>query len=417
MTVKPNIKKNFNITWLLLYGAGLITVGILVLVNGKIVVEPAARLGGIFIVANGIHRLIRAYARHQRLPVFSGIGNIIIGLISVFFPAATLALLSFIFSLYVFLNALVKFIDFGTALKNAVPDAFYDFFSGIFFTVFGIIMLFGTLMGSQGMLVVIGLYCIIYGAGELRLFIREAAPNKAKGIIRRRIRFSLPQVITTFIPLNEKSADTPDIHVLIHVSADGVGSIGHCDLVLNGTVISYGNYDKASERLFGGIGDGVLFKADFDKYINFCVYHDLQMVFDFGIKLSEKQLAKVRKGIAKLERNITHWKPPYQLATENSPTADIADFDDYCSSLWNGTHAHFYKFKSGRFKTYFVMSTNCVFLADYILSKAGTDIVKTAGIITPGDYYDYMQSEYALPGGIVITRDIYSKYNVSPTET
>lgn len=51
------------------------------------------------------------------------------------------------------------------------------------------------------MLVVIGLYCIIYGAGELRLFIREAAPNKAKGIIRRRIRFSLPQVITTFIPL------------------------------------------------------------------------------------------------------------------------------------------------------------------------------------------------------------------------
>ncbi|HCE27054.1 MAG TPA: hypothetical protein DEQ78_07220, partial [Ruminococcaceae bacterium] len=109
--------------------------------------------------------------------------------------------------------------------------------------------------------------------------------------------------------------------------------------------------------------------------------------------------------------------PPYQLASENSPAADIADFDDYCSSLWNGTHAHFYKFKSGRFKTYFVMSTNCVFLADYILSKAGTDIVKTAGIITPGDYYDYMQSEYALPGGIVITRDIYSKYNVLPAET
>lgn len=65
--------------------------------------------------------------------------------------------------------------------------------------------------------------------------------------------------------------------------------------MLNGTVISYGNYDKASERLFGGIGDGVLFKADFDKYINFCVYHDLQMVFDFGIKLSENSLQKSEK--------------------------------------------------------------------------------------------------------------------------
>ena len=132
MTVKPNIKKTFNITWLFLYGAGLIAVGILVLVHGRIVVEPAARLGGIFIAANGIHRLIRAHARHQKLPILSGISNIIIGLISLLFPAATLALLSFIFSLYVFLNALVKFIDFGSALKNAVPGAFYDLFAGIF---------------------------------------------------------------------------------------------------------------------------------------------------------------------------------------------------------------------------------------------------------------------------------------------
>lgn len=443
MSKKQTFKKTFNITWLFLYGAGLIAVGILVLVHGRIVAEPAARLGGIFIAANGIHRLIRAHAKQQKLPILSGISNILIGLVSLLFPAATFALLSFVYSLYVFLNALVKFIDFGSALKNAVPDAFYDLFAGIFFTVFGVIMLFGTLMGSQGMLIVIGLYCIIYGAGELRLFVREAVPNKAKGMIRRRIRLSLPQIITTFIPLKtlrnyterldsreidieklqneeryDKGGDTPDIHVLIHVSADGVGSIGHCDLVLNDTVISYGNYDKASERLFGGIGDGVLFKADFDKYIQFCIYHDLQMVFDFGIKLTKKQLAKVRKGLAKTERNVIRWKPPYQLAYEADNNADISDFDDYCSSLWNGTRAHFYKFKSGRFKTYFVMSTNCVFLADYILSKAGTDIVKTAGIITPGDYYDYMQTEYALPGGIVITRDIYSKYNVAEhTET
>lgn len=39
----------------------------------------------------------------------------------------------------------------------------------------------------------------------------------------------------------------------------------------------------------------MLFKADFDKYINFCVYHDLQMVFDFGIKLSENSLQKSEK--------------------------------------------------------------------------------------------------------------------------
>lgn len=441
MSVKPAVKKHINIIWLLLYGAALIAVGVIVLVNGELVAEPAARIGGIFISANGIHRLIRAHARKKKLPVFSGIGNILIGTVTVLVPAVTLSLLSLIFSLYVFLNALVKFIDFASAVKNGVPDAFFDLFAGIFFTVFGVIMLFGTLMGGHGMLIVIGIYCILYGVGELRLFLREAMPNRAKGVIRRRIRFSLPQFITTFIPLktlksyceridsreidiesllSEESIDkcgaVPDVHILIHVSNDGVGTVGHCDLMIDNTVISYGNYDKASERLMGGIGDGVLFKASFERYVRFGVHHDNQMIFDFGIKLTEKQLEKVKKCINKIEQDLCPWEPPFQLAYEKNPDEDISRYDDYCSKLWNGTHADFYKFTGGRFKTYFVMSTNCVLLADYILSKAGTDIVKTAGIITPGAYYDYLQNEYALPSGIVVTRDIYCKYNVEPPD-
>ena len=109
-----------------------------------------------------------------KLTAFLLAAAIIIGIITALVPSATLALLSLIFSLYVFLNALVKFIDFASAVKNGVPDAFFDFFAGIFFTVFGVIMLFGTLMGGYGMLIVIGLYCILYGVGELRLFLREA---------------------------------------------------------------------------------------------------------------------------------------------------------------------------------------------------------------------------------------------------
>ena len=34
------------------------------------------------------------------------------------------------------------------------------------------------------------------------------------------------------------------------------------------------------------------------------------------------------------------------------------------------------KFTSSKFKTYFVMSTNCVLLADTIVGTAGTDIFK-----------------------------------------
>ena len=57
------------------------------------------------------------------------------------------------------------------------------------------------------------------------------------------------------------------------------------------------------------------------------------------------------------------------------------------------------------------MSTNCVLLADSILSKAGTDIINTAGIISPGAYYDYLQKEYTLKNGIVVSRDVYGKFS------
>ena len=35
-----------------------------------------------------------------------------------------------------------------------------------------------------------------------------------------------------------------------------------------------------------------------------------------------------------------------------------------------------------------------------------------AGIISPGSYYDYLQKEYRLENGIVVSRDIYSKYQL-----
>ena len=43
-----------------------------------------------------------------------------------------------------------------------------------------------------------------------------------------------------------------------------------------------------------------------------------------------------------------------------------------------------YKFTSSKFKTYFVMSTNCVLLADTIV-RAGTDIFKRPWIYFPRD--------------------------------
>ena len=54
----------------------------------------------------------------------------------------------------------------------------------------------------------------------------------------------------------------------------------------------------------------------------------------------------------------------------------------------------FYKFTSSKFKTYFVLSTNCVLLADSIVGEAGTDILSPQGFIVPGTYQDYLDLEF-----------------------
>ncbi len=425
--------------WLALYGAGLIAVGITILVQGEFLLVHAARIGGAVITFNGIHQIVRAYVKKQRIPLISGLGFILLGAVTVFVPGMTLGILTLAFSLYVLLNAAVKLIDLIAALRNRImpEDIFADLFAFVSFLTFGIIMLFGSFYSQRMLLLISGIYCVLYGLTELKDFAREALPNRAKTAMRRKIRVSLPLFVSTFFPFGtlknyqkrldsreidiekllaeEKANDDgqqADVHVLIHVSGEGVGIMGHCDLYVDGEVLSYGNYDEGSARLFNALGDGVLFVSEFQPYINFSVYSDKQMVFDYGLKLSDEQMQRVRAEIKRIKGSVYRWKPPYQRALERGEDADISGFSDYCSGLWKGTDAKFYKFRSGKFKSYCVMSTNCVLLADSILSKAGTDIIKIVGIISPGAYYDYLQREYLLENGLVVSRDIYSKYNV-----
>lgn len=430
---------------LFLYGTGMIVLGIIILVQGDFLLKPACLIGGIVILVTGVHQIANFISKKGievkgkiKLPsLANGIINVGIGLVTIFVPAITVGLLMFIFSLYVLLNALVKIIDFYIFYHNGIKGIAFDFVSFLFFLTFGIIMMFSAYYDQRTLLVISGIYCILYGVTEINDFIHSIIPNKAKSMLSRKIRISLPLFISTFVPLRilkeyqqkldsreididkliaeeklEKNDNNPpDIEVLVHISDDGVGIMGHCDLYFEGEVLSYGNYDEHSARLMGGLGDGVFFTADKDKYIDFSIKNDNKMIFGYGLRLTAEQVSKIREEVRKLKSNIYSWKAPYHVALEGNPDAKLEDFTDYGSKLWNGTHCNFYKFYSGRFKSYFVMSTNCVLLADSILSKAGTDIVKIVGIITPGAYYDYLQREYQLSDSIVISRTIYSKYD------
>ena len=63
--------------------------------------------------------------------------------------------------------------------------------------------------------------------------------------------------------------------------------------------------------------------------------------------------------------------------------------------------------KAGKFKTYFVLNTNCVLLADTILGTSGIDILKVSGLIAPGTYYEYFEREFKRKRSKVVSKRIY----------
>lgn len=83
--------------------------------------------------------------------------------------------------------------------------------------------------------------------------------------------------------------------------------------------------------------------------------------------------------------------------------------EDYASIVYDNLKARFYKFIKGHFKTYFVMNTNCVLLADSIVGQAGIDLVRIQGLISPGAYFEYFNREFSRKNSFVISRTIYHK--------
>lgn len=121
--------------------------------------------------------------------------------------------------------------------------------------------------------------------------------------------------------------------------------------------------------------------------------------------MSPEQLAAIDKEIAKLMSLTVPWDPP-KMVKPKHPGIDKEE-PMYAYKLKQEADALLYKFTSSKFKTYFVMSTNCVLLADTIVGTAGTDILSARGFISPGTYQDYLDKEFERPHSLVVTKRVY----------
>ena len=278
--------------------------------------------------------------------------------------------------------------------------------------------------GSDGhfQFILLGAYLVLLGISNIRdgiLFDKDQQGQELK----RRFRISLPVIFAAFIPAKElkrfnqflqkgssaghtgpyrlvkKEEEARELEILVHTSDSNLfGAIGHVDICYQGQVISYGSYDVFSERCKGMIGDGVLFKVPKDAYIELCKKESKKTLFGYSLALTDKEKEAVEKRLAEIDQLLVEWEPPAELKN-GQPT--------YSYKLKHELGAQLYKFKTSRFKTYFVLSTNCCLLADSIIGQAGTDILDIRGIIAPGTYQSYLQYEFESARGLVIAQTVY----------
>lgn len=428
----------------LAYGLCFIALGIVFICMGEFVLEYIALIGGIIMAINGIYTLLRCFARRavlQRLGmsnmIITGALNIAVGVVTILLPYIARGFVYIVMALYMLFNSLLNAIDFHVQGKNKAKGRWVSGALAIIFFTFTAVMMLLPEIGQTGLLVVVGVYCILYGTTFVFDCVMQLMPNLK---MQRRLRVLAPTFFSVFMPLRvmkknkiqmysepdkmlpkpvtffpegKETSVPPDIEVVIHVSDDGVGKMGHCDVYFDGEILSYGAYDVSTITLFGGLGDGVFFTAKRPDYIPFAVRHDHKTLFAYGIRLTPEQKESVRKEVREIKSMLVPWMSPLQAAMQEDPNAKLKDHNDFGSQVWNDTHASFYKFKEGKFKTYFVLTTNCVLLADQIIAPSGIDNVTPNGIMTPGAYFEFLEKQLALKDSMVFCKTVYNRENTA----
>ena len=335
-------------------------------------------------------------------------------------------ILALVIGVYQIFHATINLVTYVLYRKNKIRPRFRLLLDGLVLVFLGGTSLLSSTGNSVFQLFVLGAYFFLYGLSNIRdgfLFEEEIGKNHLK----RRIRISLPIVLAALIPartlakINKfmlenaderedihlgmvKSGKTAELEIFVHTAETSLFSaIGHVDICYQGRVISYGNYDPSSETLFGMVGDGVLYFCDRDKYIDLCKRESQKTLFGYGIDLTPEMEKAVQKKLAELKQLTIPWEP----SADKIMTGDGKEDYTYAYKIRHETDGELYKFIKSKFKSYFVLSTNCVLLADTIVGQAGTDILSPKGFIAPGTYQAYLNREFEKPNSIVVSKHVY----------
>lgn len=353
------------------------------------------------------------------------IGSYILSSWLFFNSATTVTILGRVTGSYLILIGTIQIVSYYLLKKDHIPDRFKKLLYGIVHIIFGNFV-FHITMTQANSLFVIGIYLLLVGLtfiedGRAAIILHETSDD-----IKRKMRFPLPVIFHALLPrkivgrVNEfiaeelaidrnllqkyqkrmRNPDYDDRNIIqVHFTANphNVNVFGHIQLCFKGKIYNYGNYDVDSRSFSKITGDGVIAEIDKDNFFEYTLNGGSTIV-EYDLVLTDKQMERLEAEIEDLKSNTIPW----------SPTTE-SQLDSNAGRLVETTDANLYKFIKSKYRTYFVLSTNCVMLVDDLIGLSGLDLFVMVGVLTPGTYFDYFEKEYQKPNSIIINRRVYNQ--------
>jgi uncharacterized membrane protein HdeD (DUF308 family) len=327
-------------------------------------------------------------------------------------PEMRLAMIPFVYGLWALIEAISKTMIYYVYRIDDVRPRLWPLIDAIISVGFAFILLFDPAPSLLRLLWVAGFYMIYVGLFQTLQGIQLVTTGFLGKQINRLFRLPLPhfvamlyprRVLTQFLNLgleiNTKyePINPNQLEILFHMKGNKSDNLGHLDFIYQNKIYSYGAHDPDHRHWNNSIGDGVLIVSDPQAYLEFCIGVEKKRMIGFVYDMDENQRLRFQRRLEELILRTKEWKPHFETK----------DPLPYVQRLSDATHARFYKFTQGYFKTYFAFGTNCVDLVDHFIKDKNIGLFRLNGIITPGAYFDFLNAAYQLQTNKITQRRTY----------
>lgn len=327
-------------------------------------------------------------------------------------PEMQVAMIPLVYGVWALISAISKSMIYYVYKIDDVKPRLWPFFDAIISLGFAFVLLFDPIPGMLRLVWVAGVYLIyiglfqtisgfqlvtygVFGKGINRLF-RLPLPNFIAMLYPQRV---LTQLLNLGLEVNTKykSLKPNQLEILFHMKGTRSDNLGHLDLIYQNKIYSYGAHDPDHRYLNNSFGDGTLIVSAPQPYLEFCIKTEKKRMVGFVYDMDDHQTKLFQKRLEELMSRTKPWTPQF---ASRKPVP-------YVQRLSDATRAHFYKFTHGVFKTYFAFGTNCVELVDYFIKDKQLGLFRLNGIITPGAYFDFLNTAYQLNPNKITQRRTY----------